>query len=90
MRRLALLLPLLLSSPALAHDRFDPVANLDGRLTNPYGRGFRGAEGQGLLSGLYRPYVLDGPSTYRSSVYPFQPAHQPLRQTIHIFHRRWP
>jgi hypothetical protein len=90
MRRIALALPLLLASSAFAHDRFDPVANLDGRLTNPYGRGFRGAEGQGLLSGLYRPYVLDGPSTYRSSAYPFPPAHQPVRQTIHIFHRRWP
>ena len=90
MRRIVFALPLLLCSSVLAHDRFDPVANVDGRLTNPYGRGFRGAEGQGLLSGLYRPYVVDGPSTYRSSVYPFQPARQPVRQTIRIFHRRWP
>ena len=90
MRRIVFALPLLLCSSVLAHDRFDPVANLDGRLVNPYGRGFRGAEGQGLLSGLYRPYVLDGPSTYRSSAYPLQPAHQPLRQTIHIVRRRWP
>lgn len=90
MRRIVFVLPWLLCSPALAHDRFDPVANLDGRLVNPYGRGFRGAEGQGLLSGLYRPYVLDGPATYRWSAYPFPPSRQPVRQTIRIFHRRWP
>ena len=90
MRRIVFALPLLLCSSAVAHDRFDPVANLDGRLVNPYGRDFRGAEGQGILSGLYRPYVLDGPSTYRSSAYPLQPARKPLRQTIRILHRRWP
>ena len=96
MRRILFALPIFLASPALAHDhppRFDPVANLDGRLVNPYGYGFRGREGQGMYSGLYRAGVTDGPAVFRSSEYPLPPRRTHVGnavQSVRIFHRRWP
>lgn len=96
MRKLLFALPLLAGSTALGHDhpaRFDPVANLDGQLVNPYGQGFRGREGQGMFSGLYRAGVTDGPSVFRSSEYPLPPRRTHLGnaiQSVRIFHRRFP
>lgn len=97
MRRLLLLVPMLAASSASGGDhhrpKFDPVSTFDGRLVNPYGQGFRGAEGQGVFSGLFRPGVTDGPAVYRVSEYPFPPRRTHLGnafQTVRIFHRRWP
>lgn len=96
MRRLVYLIPLMLASSALGHDktpRFDPVATNSGAMVNPYGSGFRGRSGQGMYSGLYKPYVIDGPAVFRDSAYPFPPRRNHVGnaiQSLQIFHRRWP
>lgn len=68
--RLALGLALLGGAIARAHEpsplAFDPVGYGNRAISNPYGYGFRGATGQGAFSGLFRPYVIDGPGVFRS------------------------
>ncbi len=81
MRGIPLFALILLGGTQLSHAHeprplaFDPVGRGNVAMSNPYGYGFRGATGQGLFSGMFRPYVVDGPATYRSEtsqVFPFR------------------
>ena len=61
-----------LATAATAHGpkAFDPIAPSPTGLKNSYGYGFRGAPGQGMLSGIYRHRVNDAPSNAPSLMIP--------------------
>ena len=90
---------LVMAKPARAHEpnplAFDPVGYGNRAISNPYGYGFRGATGQGLFSGMFRPYVIDGPGTFRgetSQVFPFHRRSHlgNIRQAVPLLLHRYP